>query len=335
MGTGTLCAAVHARVLFQPLTIAGLDALASEHCQSGGALLVSSSQHHAGHKSLGAQMCTLIYFMREALDQHSAPFMPELLSALGPAVILPTIEMRRAGYRTSVTLACMLLLGVLYQNFSGAVILPLWWMLHLLLSGRQIVQLHPHYAEATFFGYVLGYLAVSVAMAVYQTYAIIGLWQLFPACVVLVQVLYLGYQRNRVDDVPDCPYEVLQLIHVTNFCWSAITHAYTLFQAFRSPIPLDSLKHSFYPSFSPASLAPAPLFTQQFLKWDILFIAGSTLFAGILLLRGTRAKLFAVGWFILGSLCFGMGAGLSGVWMWREKVLEEDRRASVAQLKQD
>ncbi|KAG8738972.1 hypothetical protein FRC10_006304 [Ceratobasidium sp. 414] len=331
---GTVRVAVHARVLFQPLTIAGLSALVSEHCQSGGAPL-QNSQHHAVHKFLGGQMCTLIYFMREALDRPNAPFMPELFSALGPAVILPTIEMRRAGYRTSVTLACMLLLGVLYQNCSGAVILPLWWALHLLLSGRQTVPLHPHYTEATFVGYLLGYLAISVAMTVYQTNAIIGLWQLFPASVTFVQVLYLGYQRSRVDDVPDCPYEVLQLIHVTNFCWSAITHAYTLFQAFRSPVPLDSLKHSFYPPFSPVSLAPAPSFTQQFLKWDILFIVASTLFAGILLLRGVRAKLLALGWFILGSLCFGMGAGLSGVWMWREKVLEEDRRASVAQLKQD
>ncbi|KAG8709235.1 hypothetical protein FRC09_000782 [Ceratobasidium sp. 395] len=273
--------------------------------------------------------------MREALDRGNAFFMPELFSALGPAVILPTIEMRRVGYRSSVTLVCMLVLGVLYQNYSGAIVLPLWWLLHFLFSGHQLVPLHPHYAEATFVGYLLGYLAISVSMTIYQTDALIGLWQLFPACVVLTQALYLGYLRSRVDDVPECPYEVLQLIHVTNFCWSAITHAYTLFQAFRSPTPLDSLKHSFYPHFSPVSLAPAPSFSQQFLKWDILFIVGSTLFAGIMLLRGARAKLLAVGWFCLGSLCFGMGAGLSGVWMWREKTLEEDRRARVAQLKED
>ncbi|KAG9125079.1 hypothetical protein FRC07_009044 [Ceratobasidium sp. 392] len=318
-----------------PRAISGLSALVAEHCESGSALLVPGFLGQSGHKLLDAQMCTLVHFMREALDRGGAPFMSELFSALGPAVVLPTIEMRRAGYRTPVTLACMLILGALYQNYSGAVILPLWWMLHLLLSGQQTVPLHPHYAEATFVGYLLGYLVISVAMTVYQTNVLVGVWQLFPACVVLVQALYLGYLRSRVDDVPECPYEVLQLIHVTNFCWSAITHTYTLFQAFRSPAPLDSLKHSFYPNFSPVSLAPAPSFTQQFLKWDILFIVGSTLFAGILLLRGARAKLLAVGWFISGSLCFGLGAGLSGVWMWREKVLEEDRRALVAKLKED
>ncbi|QRV90115.1 exonuclease [Ceratobasidium sp. AG-Ba] len=315
--------------------MSGIKDMVTELCQSGNVLLVRGSQPPTVYQTLNAQMCLLINFMCEAFDRRSAAFMPELLSTLGPAVVLPTIEMRRSGYRSSVTLLSMLLLGALYQNYSGAVVLPLWWAVHLAFSTRHYVPLHPHFAEATFLGYLLGYLIVSVAMTVYQTSATVGVWQLFPVCVFSIQALYLWYQRNNTEDVPDCPYEVLQLIHVTNFCWSAVTHAYTLFQALSSPNPLEALKHSFYPRFSPASLALFPTTAQQFLKWDILFIAGATLVAGISLLRGARSKLLAFGWFILGSTFFGMGAGLSGIWMWREKVLEEDRRASVAKLKEE
>jgi hypothetical protein len=310
-----------------------MDRIIAEQCHPGGAL-ADQSQRYTGYDALDERMCFLVTFMREAFDERSTPFMGELYSALGPAIVLPTIEMRRAGYRTSVTLACMLLLGVLYQNLGGGVILPLWWALHLSFSG-QTVPLHPHFAEATFIGHLLGYLVISVATVTYQTDATIAMWQLFPAFVVLVQLLYLGYQRNKAEDLPDCPYEVIQLIHVTNFCWSAIAHSYTVFQAFTSAAPLDFLKHSFYPTFSSVPLAPIPSFAQQFLKWDILFIISPTLFAGIWLLRGARPKLLAVGWFLAGSFCFGMGAGISGVWMWREKVLEEDRRAAVIQLKEE
>lgn len=321
-----------AQVLFEPIAMSEVSDRLTGICQSGS---TPSGQGPQGYTILKTTVCLLSNFMREALDRHRAPFMSELFAALGPAIILPAIEMRRSGYRSSVTLASMLLLGVLYQSCSGAIVLPLWWSFYLAFHGRQSVPLHAHFAEATFLGYLLGYLMVSVAMVVYQTSAMAGLWQLFPAYVVLIQALYLWYQRNSTEDIPDCPYEVLQLIHVTNFCWSAITHAYTLFQAFSSPAPLQALKHSFYPHFSPNSAAPLPMLTQRFLKWDVLFIVGATLFAGVSLLRGARPKLLAVCWFAVGSLFFGVGAGLSGIWMWREKVLEEHRRTSVAKLREE
>ncbi|KAG8733504.1 hypothetical protein FRC11_005675 [Ceratobasidium sp. 423] len=300
----------------------------NEWCQKGGPPMTPARLAYIGHDAFDSLMCVIVAFMREALDEGRAKFFSELYATFGPSAIIPFIEMRRAGYRSSVVLVSMLVLGVLYQIFSGAVILPLWWTIHLLSSGRNAVSLHPHYVEGTFIGYLLGYLLVSVVLVASQTIAANVVWQIFPVSIVIIQSFYLVYQRYAHGDAPECSYEVLQLIHITNFCWSTITHAYTVFQILGSNAPLVSLKHAYYPTFSPSSLSSSTSVAQRFLKWDMIFITGATLFAGLWLLRGARPRLLAIGWFVVGTLFFGGGAALSGIWIWREKVLEEDRRAA-------
>ncbi|KAF8599619.1 hypothetical protein BDV93DRAFT_526001 [Ceratobasidium sp. AG-I] len=330
------CMSVYAaRILLEPLFNSDDGKSISKVCQQGSTLLGPAALRYTGVNALDEDMCILVTFMQKALDSHKAPFAAEFFASLGPAVILPAIEMRRAGYKASTVLSSMLVLGLIYQHLGAGVVLPLWWALHLLLSGLRNTTIPSHYAESAFAGYLLGYVALSIAMVTYQTVAITALWQTFPVCVVLVQMLYLGFHRSVSEVAPDSPYEVLQLIHVTSFCWSAVTHASTLFQALTSPAPLDALKYAFHPTYSPAFLGPVTALAQEFLKWDAIFIVGSTLFAGLWLLRGVRPKLLATAWFLVGSLCFGTGAGLAGVWMWREKVLEEDRRALVGQQKRD
>ncbi|QRW17887.1 exonuclease [Rhizoctonia solani] len=297
----------------------------NEWCQKGGAH-TPARLSYIGHDAFDFRMCIIVAFMREALDHGRAKFFFEFYATFGPSAILPFIEMRRAGYRVPVVLVSMLILGVLYQIFSGAVILPLWWTIHLLSSGQRAISLHPHYIEGTFIGYLLGYLLVSTVLVISQTITVNVVWQIFPVSIVAIQSLYLTYQHYAQGDAPECSYEVLQLVHITNFCWSAITHAYVLFRALVSNAPLASLKHAYHPTFSPSSLSPATSVAQSFLKWDIIFITGTTLFAGIWLLRGVQSRLLAIGWFIIGSIFFGSGAALSGIWIWREKVLEEDRR---------
>ncbi|CAE6515821.1 unnamed protein product [Rhizoctonia solani] len=300
----------------------------NEWCQKGSAPTTPARLAYIGHDGFDFCMCVLVAFMREGLDEGRAKFFSELYATFGPSAIIPFIEMRRAGYRSSVVLVSMLVLGALYQIFSGAVILPLWWTIHLLSSGRSTVSLHPHYVEGTFIGYLLGYLLVSIVLVACQTIAANVVWQIFPASIVIIQSLYLVYQRYAHGDAPECSYEVLQLIHITNFCWSTITHAYSAFQILGSNAPLVSLKHAYHPTFSPGSLSPSASVAQRFLKWDMIFITGSTLFAGLWLLRGARPRLLAIGWFAVGTLFFGGGAALSGIWIWREKVLEEDRRVA-------
>ncbi|KAH7341825.1 hypothetical protein B0J17DRAFT_648115 [Rhizoctonia solani] len=300
----------------------------NEWCQKGDVSMTPARLAYIGHDAFDSRMCVIVAFMHEALGGGRAKWFSEFYATFGPSAILPFIEMRRAGYRVSVVLVSMLVLGTLYQILSGAVILPLWWTIHLLSSGRNAISLHPHYVEGTFIGYLLGYLLVSTVLVTSQTIAANVVWQIFPASIITIQSLYLSYQRYAHGDAPECSYEVLQLIHITNFCWSTITHAYTAFQILGSDAPLISLKHAYHPTFSPSFLPPSTSAAQRFLKWDIIFITGTTLFAGLWLMRGIRPRLLAIGWFAVGTLLFGGGAALSGIWIWREKVLEEDRRVA-------
>ncbi|KAG8714742.1 hypothetical protein FRC08_011501 [Ceratobasidium sp. 394] len=289
---------------------------------------------YTGYGGVDETLTLLINFFLQSFDNGRFALMPEFIASVGPAAIVPIIEMRRSGYHTATVFASMLVLGFFYQNFGAGVILPLWWAPFLWLSGQRTAPLPPQYANATLAGYFLGFVAVSTAMIVYQTPGIIAFWQFFPGYILLAQIISLGAQLPLAIGSSGSSYDILQAIHTFNFGWSAVTHAYTLFRAFSSSAPLDSLKDSYLPNYSSASVGLVAASSQAFCKWDLVYITAATLFAGLWLLRGTNQRLLGLGWFVLGSVGFGAGAGLSSVWMLREKQLKEDQQAA-GRLKQN
>ncbi|KAG8686061.1 hypothetical protein FRC09_014366 [Ceratobasidium sp. 395] len=295
----------------------------------------SPAWEYTGYAGLDATLSMLVNFFLSSFENGRFAMMPEFIASVGPAIVVPTIEMRRSGYRAPVVSAFMLALGYLYQSCGGAgLILPLWWAAFLLLSGGETALLRPAYARATLVGYFLGYVAPSMAMTVYQTPGAIAIWQFFPAHVLLTQALALIIQFPLAGKDFGSSHKALQTIHTFNFAWSAVTHAYTLFQASTSASPLDSLMDSYVPSYSSAPVRFVEAVSQAFCKWDHVYITATTLFVGLWYLRGAHQRLLAFGSFVLGSLLFGTGAGLSGVWMYREKQLEKSEKAPTARLKQ-
>ncbi|KAG9094627.1 hypothetical protein FRC06_010628 [Ceratobasidium sp. 370] len=234
---------------------------------------------YTGYGGVDETLSLLINFFLQSFDGGRFVMMPEFIASVGPAAILPIIEMRRSGYHTATVFVSMLVLGFIYQNFG---------------AGRA-TPLQPQYAKATLVGYFLGFVAVSMAMIVYQTPGIIAIWQFFPGYILLVQVLSLGAQLPLDVGGGASSYDILLVIHTFNFGWSAVTHAYTLFRAFSSSAPLDSLKDSYLPNYSSASVGLAPAASQAFCKWDLVYIAAATSFAGLWLLRGTQQRLLALG----------------------------------------
>ncbi|KAG9118928.1 hypothetical protein FRC07_006294 [Ceratobasidium sp. 392] len=286
---------------------------------------------YTGYDGADKTLSMLISFFLQSFDNGRFAFMPEFIASVGPAVIVPIIEMRRSGYQTTTVFVFTLVLGFFYQNFGAGVILPLWWALYLLVSGRGTTPLQPQYAKATLVGYFLGYVAISMAMTAFQTPGVIAAWQFCPAYVLVVQAISLGAQTEKASN---SSYDTLQFIYTFNFGWSAVTHAYTLLKAFNSSTPLNSLMDFYMPNYS-VSTDPILVLFKAFCKWDHIYIAVTTLFVGLWYLRGTSQRLLALGWFVLGSLLFGTGAGLSGVWMMREKQLKEGEKAPEVRLKQN
>jgi len=292
------------------------------------------SWDYTGYAGFDKQLSLLVNFILQGFDNGSPIVMPAFLASIGPGALIPIIEMRRAGYRTATVSLVMLVVAVTYQNFGAAVILPLWWAVHLLLAGREVAPLQPQYVKATLVGYILGYMGISLTMINYQTPAVVAVWQFFPAHILLVQAVALAVQRFLGEDTPGSSHKTLQAIHAVNFGWSALAHTYTVSLALASDAPFDSLKHSFLPTYSPAFLGRAVAFSQMFCKWDVVYVTASTLFVGLWYLRGARQRFIASALFVSGSLFFGAGAGISAVWMLREKQLEEEGRVLPKQPKQ-
>ncbi|KAG8714895.1 hypothetical protein FRC09_017137 [Ceratobasidium sp. 395] len=296
----------------------------------------SPAWEYTGYAGLDATLSMLVNFFLLSFENGLFAMMPEFIASVGPAIVIPTIEMRRSGYWAPVVLIFMLALGYLYQSCGGAgLILPLWWALFLLLSGGETVPLRPAYAKATLVGYFLGYVATSMAMTTYQTPKAIAIWQFFPAHVLLTQALALMIQFPLAGKDSGSSHKALQAIHTFNFAWSAVTHAYTLFRASNCASPLDSLMDSYVPSYSSAPVGFVEAVSQAFCKWDHVYITATTLFVGLWYWHGAKQRFLAFSSFVLGSLLFGTGAGLSGVWMLREKQLEKKERAPAVRLKKN
>ncbi|KAG8781031.1 hypothetical protein FRC12_022324 [Ceratobasidium sp. 428] len=294
----------------------------------------SPAWKYTGYAGLDTTLSTLVNFFLSSFENGRFPLMPEFIASVGPAVVVSIIEMRRSGYQTPVVSAFMFALGYLYQNFGAGLVLPLWWTGFLLLSDKGTTPLRPAYTRATLVGYFLGFVATSLAMTFYQTPGLIAAWQFFPAYILIAQALALITQLPLAGNDSGSSYETLQTIHAFNFAWSAVTHAYTLLQAFKSASPLDSLMNSYVPDYSSASVGFVEAACQVFCKWDLVYITATTLFVGLWYLRGAKQRLLGLGSFVLGSLLFGAGAGLSGVWMLREKQVKESEKVPGARLKQ-
>ncbi|QRV73786.1 hypothetical protein RhiJN_01800 [Ceratobasidium sp. AG-Ba] len=272
---------------------------------------------YSGFKGLDKTLSTLIRFFLQSFEGGRFVLMPEFIASVGPAAIAPIIEMRRSGYRFPTVFVSMLVLGYLYQTMGAGVILPFWWALHLLLAGHETVPMPADYSEATLVGYFVGFVAFSFAMVTYQTPGIIGIWQFFPAYVLIFQLFSLLSQRFLSRAMFGTSHQALQAIYIFNIFSSVVTHAYTLIRVFKSASPLDSLKDIYLPGFSFASDSFTVL-CQDFCKWDYIYIAAATLFSGLWLLRGTGTRLYALGVFVVSSLLLGGGAGFSLIWMIKE-----------------
>lgn len=278
--------------------------------------------NYTGYAGVDTTLTMLVNFFLQSFEAGRFALMPEFMAFIGPAAITPIIEMRRSGYRPTTIFVSMLVLGYLYQTMGAGVILPLWWALYLLLSGHETAPIPTDYSEAALFGYFLGFVPISLAMAAYQTPGIIAIWQFFPAYIIFFQTLSFGIQRVLPGGIFRSSYKSFQIIHSFNLMWSTVGHAYTLLRAFRSASPLDSMKDSYLPGYSLASDA-FTILCQDFLKWDHIYIGATTLFAGLWLTRGVQSRLYAFAIFVASSLVLGAGAGLSIVWILKEKQLAE------------
>lgn len=126
---------------------------------------------YTGIASIDTSLCPLVAFFDTMLEpEHNIPFNVELLTGLAALAIVPYLEAARTGRNAMLELHWVI--GVVYQKFTGAVILPLYWMLFIVtgtaglhraprLSARVGVQtgsIDQRHAEAAAFSLLVAYI---------------------------------------------------------------------------------------------------------------------------------------------------------------------------------
>jgi len=167
---------------------------------------------------------------------------------------------------------------------------------------------------------------------------VIAAWQFFPLYVSAAQVIYSSVRARWSAARPDqerSGYTLAQTMLFMGFILSAASHVSLLASAFFSARDSISstLWYLYVPQLQP-TLPPNVTITMgslHLLRWDGVFCWLPTLMAGVLSLEDTQSFWISVLLLPYATLAFGPGAAVAGLWIWREKVLEDRGKRAAAE----
>lgn len=274
---------------------------------------------YSGIGPLDKQLCTLVTFFSHALKSPLArPTVGHLLTIFPSFISFPILESVREG--APLLLAFPAIVGVLYQTLGGAVILPIYWTLFIIFGDPQgtlnrNVNISAHEAEGAVVALIGGFVIPTLAMYITVNPCITAAWQLFPVWISLFQFLYLSSSAAPKSSLSGG--QIVLGVHIFNFIVSAISHLTVVLSRVGAPGALSAF---FVPSMKPPRKEKSTIAsgTLQFLKWDGIIIAGSSIIATLWFGRDIQEVLGLLLWNVLASAILGPAAAFSGALVWRE-----------------
>ncbi|KAF4544453.1 Atma protein [Lasiodiplodia theobromae] len=289
---------------------------------------VPLTREWTGIAALDRQFTVLLIFFWQLLDgRHPAGSLHAIhfFGQVGAYWTLMQLEAKREGNKRRV-IAYTTLIGLLYQNISVAITIPLWSLLHLLTLPKRTnsaaltasLTLPASEARMLPWAMALGYIVPSLAMSlpspalttplVQQWLA--SAWQVFPLWIYLAQTVILRPFFTSRTPTPSSPaaaatssYHAASSTHLFALLFAAIPHATTLtlslstlaFPSLFSPTTAAALHPAavFLPKLSPAGTTGVSLAegTTRLMQWDELVSSvASVVWAATLYLRDTRTK---------------------------------------------
>ncbi|KZO92361.1 hypothetical protein CALVIDRAFT_540996 [Calocera viscosa TUFC12733] len=267
----------------------------------------------------------------------------QLLTTVLPPLGLMYLEAERPS--ASIWVKYPVVWGFAYQNLGAGIVCPLYFLL-LLVTSKPQAAAPSHRGEAAFVGIILGYILPTVAMFLLEDYRWTTAWQFFP---IFIGVFRDGWALIR----PPAPGEDAGL----GDFWARMTqglgviigtsvHILALCEAAELDMGYSRMWTAYARTFLPVLPVPSPTVDAEgylwhtvanFLKWDWIFIFGTTYVAALLAISQTRtarartelSQIFT--WFLsLGVfILMGPAALLAGTWMWRDDILWEEREGKT------
>lgn len=271
-------------------------------------------------------LCILVSFFHPLFQPNATnhtPFLFDFLASFSACVVIPFLESSRS--KRSFLLGLPVVMGSIYQLFSGALIFPVYWAVFLAVTrddavGSEIAQAD---AEAVLFGFVMGYLLPSFAMGYVATPGPIAVWQIFPVLISLFTRLHLIGRPRRLHS--GSGYRTVQATYIICFIISALVHLRTL--AYYK-FDFQTITTSLLPSLEipdPKKGHTRLMAINLFLQWDAVFIFGSTFMASLWFVGSVVQATMLISWIAVTSAMLGPGAAISGIYLWREASLNKAR----------
>lgn len=279
------------------------------------------SLNYTGIGPVDQKMCTVVSVFHAAMSPVPSLFLNYFLWTCIPVIAIISIESCRNGRHF--VLGMPVLFGLSIQTMSFGATMPLYWLLFIwtgtagLRARDQRKQVSQAHVEAIIFGIFIGYVVPTFCMFALEDPYVTAMWQLFPVWQALAHQAHL--LGRPVSHHPESGYRTLQIFYFAIFILSSSVHLSLIGPRIHDFAKLEQM---FVPSFSilPSNIA-FELQVLDFLQFDAAFGFLSSLLATLWFGRTGKEVVGLAAWALLGSICFGPGAAITGAALWRESHL--------------
>jgi hypothetical protein len=296
----------------------GTSAMLAGQCQpTNGLYSTAYTDIHA----IDFTLCLLTTFFHVTFDASLSPLIIEFGTSLSVLVVLPFLEMSRAGRAFVFRFPLTVIFWTMCQLYGAGNCFPIFW-LAMVISGHATVKssgrftIDQAHAEATFFALCAGFLILSAVMFALEDPVVTAMWQPFPIWMGVAWIVHLCLRPSSLHKASG--HRMVYSIYLFTFAISAAAHTYTVWPLLGGD-PADLANH-FFPHVPPPTtdMATLTIAAKVFLQWDMLFSFGAS-FLGTLWFATSLMEFIALlGWSGLATAVFGPGATLSGTLIWRE-----------------
>ncbi|OAX40517.1 hypothetical protein K503DRAFT_768522 [Rhizopogon vinicolor AM-OR11-026] len=274
---------------------------------------------YTGYPDLDFRMCALVALFHALLDPAYRPLVAELMTALAAVTMIPFVEAARE--KRSIFLRMPAAVGILFQFFSFAFIMPLYYVA-LILTGAAIsrsvkgsgTKISQGNAEALLFALIVGYVIPTVCMVVFQHVTSTALWQGYPIIMALAQFAHLIIRPSSRH--LKSGYATVQAMYAFIFVASAVLHMYYTWPLF---FDIQQFQKVLVPQLALSErLLSLPEGVAAVIQWDAVFGIGSTLLVSFWFAQSAKEIVLLFLWHVVISIALGPGAAIAGVLLVRE-----------------
>ena len=275
---------------------------------------------YTGYPDLDFRLCALVALFQTLLDPAAyRPLVVELMTTLAVITMIPFVEAARE--KRSILLRMPGVVGILFQLFSFAFIMPLYYIA-LILTGAAIsrpvkgsgTKINQGNAEALLFALIIGYIIPTIYMIVSQGVISTALWQGYPIIMALAQFAHLIIRPSSRH--AQSGHTTIQAMYGFIFAASAGLHIYYTWPLF---FDIQQFQKILVPHLA---LSKRPLSLLEgvaaVLQWDTVFATGSTFLVTFWFAQSVKDILLLFLWHVVISIAFGPGAAIAGVLLVRE-----------------